>query len=375
MESVKGLVRAGALVLGLFGMLSPIAGPVAAAERPGASLQWRDATPLQTPEDADSLLAASSGNWAAPQCIGDGVSGPRVQPVYVYRTWHRNRFGQFQKILQRSTYLTTGIFERSSDGLRTVRWVHDAACQPVFWQVSVPASKTYYLTTIRKYLKRHDARFRDPNRVYSLWVDARTSPSWSGLGDDRWSGVWSSSYGFIWVDAHELVHALGAVSVRAPHSTGRAHCNDEHDVMCYNDGGRWRKRLVCPDPQAEYRLDCGKDDYFAVNPRRGSWLARHPRANVANSRFLAKVSPRVLPTRPLRPTGVVRTAERFSWQAQPGLRYDVGYFDDDGALVWLGQDLIAGEVGTVGVSPDARLFVRAVNDAGYSKRTYEPDGY
>lgn len=359
-----------ALVLGLLTVMS---GPVAAAQDPGSRLTWRSATPLQTPEDADSLLAQASGNWAAPRCIGDGISGARVQPVFVYRKGYRNRFPVFQKIIQRSTYLTTGIFERSSGAQRTVRWVHDATCQPVVWQVSVPASKTYYLTTIRKYLKRHDPRFRDGNRIFTMWVDARTSSSWSGLGDDRWSGVWSSSYGFIWVDAHELVHAMGAVSAKAPHSTGKAHCFDEHDVMCYSDGGpRWRKVVACPEPDAEYRLDCGQDDYFAVNPRPGSWLARNPQANVANSRFVETVAPRILPIRPSPPSSVVRTQDSLRWQALPGLRYDVGYFDDDGALRWLGQDLSVDQVATGGLDPDTSIFIRAVNDSGYSKRSYPP---
>lgn len=358
----------------LAGVAAALAVVLAGMVMPARADGWRPATPLQSPQDADYLLARSAGHWAPPRCVDDGVSGPRVQPVFVYREGRNNRYPQFAKILQRSTYLTTGVFERSSGTTRTVRWVHDAACQPVFWQVAVPASETYYLSTLRAWLRKNDPRFRAKDRVFSLWVDGRTSSSWSGLGDDRWSAVWSSSYGFIWVDAHELIHALGAVKRGAPHQTGKGHAYDGNDIMSYADGGsKWRKWNRCPQPEARYRLDCGQDDYFAVSPRPGSWLAKHPKANVANSRFLAIVPPRGLPVRPLPPIGVNRDAASVTWVAEPGLRYDVGYVTLSGGVKWLGQDVTAGSVSSGSAPLDARLFVRAVNDSGYSKRAYAPD--
>ncbi|MCB9415169.1 MAG: hypothetical protein H6526_07785, partial [Actinobacteria bacterium] len=292
-----------------------------------------------------------------------------VQPVFVYRKGFRNRFPQFETVLRRSLALSTGIVERSSGTRRTVRWVHDAACRPKIWTVAVPAAKTYDLVSIRRYLTKRQPRFRATNRVFTLWVDATTSPNWSGLGGDRWSATWSSSWGFVWVDTHEMIHALGAVSSAAPHATGKAHCYDGYDVMCYRDGGPgWRKVVRCAWPGAQYRLDCGDDDYFAVNPRRGSWLARNPAANVANSRFLAVVAPRALPSEPPAPSSVVRNEVLVTWQMQPGVRYDVGVRDPDGSVTWLGQDLNAGVLAIGGIDPTTRVFVRAVNDAGYSSR-------
>ena len=327
----------------------------------------RDVIVRQSPMDADYYLRDASGNWAAPRCIGDGVSGPRVQPVFVYRKGTANRYERFRTTLQRSTDLTTGVFERSSAARRTVRWVHDASCRPVIWQVAVPTARTHDLVSLRRYLEDRQPRFRRSDRVYSLWVDSTTSPSWSGLGDDRWSASWSSSWGFVWVDAHELVHALGAIWPGAPHSTGKAHCYDGYDLMCYSDGGPgWRNVTVCPAPQARYRLDCGQDDYFAVAPRRGSWLARHPRANVANSRFLAKVPPRVLPTEPAAPVEVTRLIDRVTWANLPDTRYDVGLREPGGSLRWLAQDVVSGEYPLARVGPESRVFVRAVNDAGFS---------
>lgn len=353
-------VGASAVLALAVGFLSPSSVAAAVAQ---------DSTVRQSPLDADYYLADASGHWAPPRCVGDGSAGPRVQPVFVYRKGFRNRFPQFETVLRRSLALSTGIVERSSGTRRTVRWVHDAACRPKIWTVAVPAAKTYDLLSIRRYLTKRQPRFRATNRVFTLWVDATTSPNWSGLGGDRWSATWSSSWGFVWVDTHEMIHALGAVSSAAPHATGKAHCYDGYDVMCYRDGGPgWRKVVRCAWPGAQYRLDCGDDDYFAVNPRRGSWLARNPAANVANSRFLAVVAPRALPSEPPAPSSVVRNEVLVTWQMQPGVRYDVGVRDPDGSVTWLGQDLNAGVLAIGGIDPTTRVFVRAVNDAGYSSR-------
>ena len=329
----------------------------------------RDSSPRQSPLDADYYLVDAAGHWAAPRCIGDGRSGARVQPVFVYRKGARNRFPDFEPVLRRSLYLSTGIVERSSGAQRTVRWAHDAACRPTIWTVGVPAAKTFDLVSIRRYLTKRQPRFRSPDRVFSLWVDSTTSPYWSGLGGDRWSATWSSSWGFVWADTHEMIHALGAVSGAAPHSTGKAHCYDGYDVMCYRDGGPgWRKMVRCARPAARYRLDCGDDDYFAIAPRPRSWLARNPGANVANSRFLAVVNPRDLPSAPAPPTSVVRDEFLVSWQAAPDVRYDVGALDGDGSVKWLAQDFPGAALAIDGLEPRTRVFVRAVNDAGYSPR-------
>lgn len=331
----------------------------------------KDISPWQGPTDADLLLQDSSGNWAAPRCTGDGVSGPRVQPVFVYRAGHTNRFADFQAVLRRSTYLTSGIIERSSQGRRAVRWAHDGSCQPVIWQVAVPTRFTYNLVNLRSYLTRTDPRFRRSDRVYSLWVDARTGSSWSGLGGDRWSASWTSSFGFVWVDAHEMIHALGAVNGGAPHATGKGHCWDGLDVMCYNDGGKpWANKTVCAARVDEYRLDCGQDDYFAVNPAPGSWLARHPRQNVAGSRFLARTTPVALAPLPAGPVNVTRTLTSVDWDPVPGVRYDVYHGGFGGDVTWVAQDVVGGHADLVNVAYRTKIYVRAVSDAGYSPRVY-----
>ncbi len=358
---------AGRLLVGCAGLLALVVGVF--AEQPAPVAAARESAPRMSPLDADYYLVDASGHWAAPRCVGDGRAGARVQPVFVYRKGARNRFADFETVLRRSLYLSTGIVERSSGARRTVRWVHDQDCRPSIWTVAVPADQTYDLVSIRRYLTSRQPRFRSSKRVFSLWVDSTTSPYWSGLGGDRWSATWSSSWGFVWADTHEMFHALGAVAGDAPHSTGKAHCYDGYDVMCYRDGGpSWQKVVRCAWPGARYRLDCGDDDYFAVDPRRGSWLASRPQANVANSRFLAVVAPRALPAEPPAPTAVVRDAFLVTWQAALDVVYDVGELDSDGSVKWLARDLRGGALALGGLDPETRVFVRAVNDAGYSRR-------
>jgi hypothetical protein len=85
--------------------------------------------------------------------------------------------------------------------------------------------------------------------------------------------------------AHEISHTMGAVQYSAPHTSLGGHCIDEWDVMCYSDAPFHPKmKFLCKDGLGDFRLDCNNDDYFAANPARGSYLARH--WNEANSMYL-----------------------------------------------------------------------------------------
>ena len=90
--------------------------------------------------------------------------------------------------------------------------------------------------------------------------------------------------------AHEDGHALGAVQLSAPHSSGAWHCYDGTDVMCYNDGGTngWRYTTSdCPAaPNGTNPFDCGFDDYFNPTPQPGSYLATHWDVASPNNRWL-----------------------------------------------------------------------------------------
>ncbi len=67
---------------------------------------------------------------------------------------------------------------------------------------------------------------------------------------------------------HEILHSMGTVVNSAPHATGKGHCWDGLDVMCYNDGGpsgHLYSNAVCPF----YTVDCRNDDYFHATARTG----------------------------------------------------------------------------------------------------------
>jgi hypothetical protein len=111
---------------------------------------------------------------------------------------------------------------------------------------------------------------------------------------------------------------MGAVQPTAPHKTDLGHCWDGRDDMCYADGSPEQQRLICKKADDFRKLDCNGDDYFALYPKPGSYLASH--WNSASSQFLIDSKTKVLPTRPGKPTGVTvtmvdATHVRVSWKA------------------------------------------------------------
>ncbi len=93
------------------------------------------------------------------------------------------------------------------------------------------------------------------------------------------------------VPLHEVTHNLGAVNNSSTSNTGRGHCLQELDVMCYDDGsGRALIPGACPAiqdsnwPEFSDWYDCRGDDYFNPSPPPGSYLSSH--WNTYNSPFM-----------------------------------------------------------------------------------------
>jgi hypothetical protein len=90
--------------------------------------------------------------------------------------------------------------------------------------------------------------------------------------------------------AHENGHALGAVQLSAPESSGAWHCTDGLDVMCYNDGGSKSgsyTTTACADaPNGTAIFDCNFNDYFNPGPAAGSYLATHWDVASPNNRWV-----------------------------------------------------------------------------------------
>src|SRR5690606_7750902 len=90
------------------------------------------------------------------------------------------------------------------------------------------------------------------------------------------------------IEAHELMHTLGAVQPTAPHPTIYGHCRDDYDIMCSVDGpgSSLISPRPCPSSSEELLLDCRNDDYFSTAPVAGSYLANN--WNSADSSWLER---------------------------------------------------------------------------------------
>jgi hypothetical protein len=241
---------------------------------------------------------------AAPQalavCEGDGVSGRRVEVLYIHGSV--NRYQQFLETFRQLAEAVDTIYYQSAQetgGDRRVRYVTETVngqCRPVVRDVQISDSALNandwapllnavraagYTRTDRKYLEFVDAevfcgiggfagdtRKTDSNR-------SNSGPEYARVD----SGCWAPG-----VAAHELGHTLGAVNNNAPNGSGLAHCVDEWDVMCYRDSANAVIRFECPDRAHDQRLDCNHDDYYHTDPPAGSYLATF--FNVADNLFL-----------------------------------------------------------------------------------------
>jgi hypothetical protein len=73
---------------------------------------------------------------------------------------------------------------------------------------------------------------------------------------------------------------MGAVEDTAPHASGRGHCDDGYDVMCYDDRDTPEQESTYRDDVCELgnrgmRFDCNYNTYFDTEPEPGSWLESH----------------------------------------------------------------------------------------------------
>ncbi|GAB3447043.1 ricin-type beta-trefoil lectin domain protein [Actinophytocola sediminis] len=249
---------------------------------------------------SDEPVTPPGAGVAATVCAGDGVSGRRVQPIYVRGDGQPDRYpqlvGQFQSFADQIDAAFVEAAARTG-GVRHVRFVTDAGCRAVIDNVVIPQSAMATVDTITNALKARG--YNRTDRKYLYWYENsgcglafgsggddrpgadnpyNAGPHYAALGTSCWS--WAAS-------AHELLHTIGAVRASAPNATAHGHCWDDEDIMCYNDGGIPNPPgdlvKVCPGAP-ENQIDCNNDDYFHLTPPAGSYLASH--WNVANSLYL-----------------------------------------------------------------------------------------
>lgn len=269
------------------------------------------------PIESSRPMDASAETPTVPlPCYGDGTSGNRVQAIYARPADRADRAAQVVPAIRRwagDVEAAVSVSASRTGGIRHVRWVTAADCTLSVEQLTLSSTGDDSIgNTIAELAAQGHAR---PDRKYLVWMDStvlcgianfflddrpeQTNAN-NGVPQARGSvarvdsGCWGLGSRGQSVEAHELIHTLGAVMPSAPNSTSLGHCTDDSDRMCYEDGSPLiRVRTVCPSAD-EALLDCGNDDYFHTAPPSGSYLASH--WNTADSSFLAAADPPPAPS-------------------------------------------------------------------------------
>ena len=236
----------------------------------------------------------------APRCTADG---PAVQMVHAVPAGQAPTPDAAARLVEAAAWINGDVIAsaQADDGMREVRFAMDASCRPSVVQVTYSSEPgaLNVVAAIRDALQAQGHSRAD--RIYLAWADGQASADSDGLicgvanrrRDDRpapdGQAATSPLYGML-LDVcadptttpgmlHELFHMLGAAQESAPNFAGGGHVSDGRDLMSVDgsDG-------ACPDPQAAFLADCGNDDYFAIAPAAGSYLATH--WNSADSVFL-----------------------------------------------------------------------------------------
>lgn len=275
--------------------------------------------PLPSPPSggaAEGSRAPEGGAAAAPgpsysgqvPCYG-GADGPRVQAVYARRQGADNRYDRYLASFRQWAAEADYMFAASAGhhgGVRHLRWVTDARCELVVESVEMSPGAMGDFGAMASELV--DLGLNRPDRKYLVWADTNVYCGIGALWHDENpgrenlhngnrqvpgmlarvdSGCWGKAADDISLEAHELLHTLGAVGLAAPNTNSNGHCLDDGDLMCYDDGAG-PTHQVC-DPKYEPFLDCNGDDYFNPNPRPRSYLDQA--WNTADSDFLASQEP------------------------------------------------------------------------------------
>ncbi len=265
-------------------------------------------TGLLLPDPHLEQRTAAAANPFA-RCFDDGRSGPRFQAIYARPSDRVDNYNAMVPKIQKWAAEADAVFMGSASpagAIRHIRWQHDANCQPTVDHVILsPSSDDSLEHTIAELSL---IGYNDTNRKYVLWMDAGTDEDLCGISsyyeDDR-PGAENFNNGHpaapstvsridpsCWglgsrggsIEAHEIMHALGAVMPTAPHSTVLGHCIDDADRMCYRDALTIALQTVCGSAEEAY-FDCRKDDYFSASSAPAGYLAGH--WNTARSAFLS----------------------------------------------------------------------------------------
>lgn len=221
-----------------------------------------------------------------PGCIGDGVTGYRVQLFYAY-TDTNDLNDQRATILSAAGEADRYLFAGAG---KHYRWLC-AGGQPTVTAIKVA---DYSLGAFINAALA--AGYNSFDRVYTAMSNSGGGGTGTVEHDDspgqqnanNTGPAYSITRGFSWwILMHELGHNLGAVQLSAPHSTGAWHAYDASDVMTYNDGGPYFQnggQIENNCSSSENMWDCQDNDYSSPAPPSGNYLATH--WNLRDSNFL-----------------------------------------------------------------------------------------
>ena len=271
----------------------------------GKALCTHGYDPIPAGVDVDAQRSVPPPAASTVPCIGNGTDGPRVQALYVHPDDKASEFQTLLPTLRAYAAQVEDVVSASAErsgGERHVRFVTTPDCNVDFQEVEIAAAAVTGWDPFVDAL--YNAGYDRTDRLYLVWMDSNygVTQGWCGIGGlwgddspaitnksnsgpnygrterDCWGahtadGAWGS------VEAHELLHTIGAVNYSAPNAH-EGHCKDEYDRMCYGAPDTVYK---CPE-SSEKLLDCGHDDYFSAAPNAGNYLATY--WNSANSVFL-----------------------------------------------------------------------------------------
>jgi hypothetical protein len=269
------------------------------------------------PELAADLRAGSDEAAAAPAqanaalgeigCIGDGISGSRVQAIYAVAADRTDRSATVIPAI-RATYAPRVDWQFSQSAAETGGEAHvtfvtepaadGSACQLSVAVAHLSAAGDDSFSNTASELKA--LGYNRPDRKYLVWTDANVLCGVGSVYSDSRPGLSNLNNGYApmfarvdaacwdYAEGHELMHTLGSVQEGAPHATLNGHCYDEADEMCYDDDGNGPVTMitVCTGRNGSL-FDCNHDDYFyAGAPPALNWLATH--WNTYNSNWLLR---------------------------------------------------------------------------------------
>jgi hypothetical protein len=265
---------------------------------------------------------------------------PVIKVIYAHPTDVGNRLQTYAPVIQAGVKSVADFATSESGGTQSVRFdvgnFEGAGCLDI-QRVTLPRSSADYLAIpaaagnliATDVINRLGIQGGGPRNLM-IYADGVAVPGVGGVGerytDDSAAGTFNNLGGLISVVfgrggtdffgsaegfgagqtsrthleivLHELSHNLGAVQETAPNSSLAGHCNEEWDLMCYDDEGPGAPFLssACdgPNPPDDpygpsfEAWDCGKDDYFNPSPAAGSYLATN--WNLARSVFMCPIS-------------------------------------------------------------------------------------